>query len=156
MAKNKKPQQDYTSASTRPGKHTFQAPNPASRCDSQEPDPIPISHDLYTSLMSAVDAHTLAGLDLDLSNARHKELVRQQQGIEWEIGKIVREWPVLTNCHITTEAQLREVTDRVLKEGGLLGPRFIEGVQRGRFTYYIDLPQYYPIKYNWAKAGYRL
>jgi hypothetical protein len=114
------------------------------------PDP------LYQELVKATDDHILAGLDLDMAHIRYTELKEHQKVIEWELKKLEREWPSLIESHVASDVRLKETCGRVAEEGGSRGFMLINAVQRNRYTSFVGLTQYLPVKSRLQKMGYMI
>ncbi|KAK7025433.1 hypothetical protein VNI00_015961 [Paramarasmius palmivorus] len=114
------------------------------------PDP------LYQELVKVTDDHILAGLDLDMAHIRYSELKEHQKVIEWELKKLEREWPSLIESHVASDARLKETCGRVAEEGGPRGFMLINAVQRNRYTSFVGLTQYLPVKSRLQKMGYMI
>ncbi|KAK7029037.1 hypothetical protein VNI00_014747 [Paramarasmius palmivorus] len=112
-----------------------------------------ISDLLYEELLHNTDTHILAGLDLDIAHIRYHELKDQQKVIEWELKKLEREWRALAESHATADVCLKETCSRVVDEGGRRGDKLVKAVQKQRYTSFVDLPQYTPVKSRLLVSG---
>ncbi|KAI3621855.1 hypothetical protein WG66_016019 [Moniliophthora roreri] len=115
-----------------------------------------VSDSLYQELVRVTDNHILAGLDLDMAHIRYSELKEQMKVIEWELKKLERQWPALIESHVASDAHLKETCGRVVEEGGSRGFALINGVQRHRYTSFVGLPQYIPVKMRLQRMGYAI